>query len=136
MYKQGTLTPIRKTPNAAVPPEAMLHALQRLTKDPSVFVYVISGRDQAALDMWLGHIEHLGMSAEHGCYIKNPKSEEWINRRLIWSFGKKILMSFTLRAHFKLPRRWTLAGRTTCCLFLNTIPSEHLVHSLSRNRVR
>ena len=62
------MTQIRKTPNAAVPPPEMLDALERLTKDETVYVYIISGRDQAALDKWLGHIKHLGLSAEHGCF--------------------------------------------------------------------
>ena len=75
----GTLTPIRKTPNAAVPPARMLEAMKRLTPQDGTVVYVISGRDQAALDGWLGEIPNLGMSAEHGCFIKYAGTHEWIN---------------------------------------------------------
>ena len=39
----------------------MLRALEQLAKDPSVHIYVISGRDQVALDKWLGFIDRLGM---------------------------------------------------------------------------
>lgn len=60
----GTLTPIRKTPNAAVPPPEMLKAMEVLVSDPKNYVFVISGRDQACLDNWLGHIKGLGLSAE------------------------------------------------------------------------
>lgn len=74
----GTLTPIRKTPNAAVPPKPMLEALDKLVSDENTIVFVISGRDQTALDLWLGHIPRLGLSAEHGCFIKYP-SGKWIN---------------------------------------------------------
>lgn len=74
----GTLTPIRKVPNAAVPPPDMLKAMQVLVKDPRNMVFVISGRDQACLDEWLGHIEGLGLSAEHGSFIKYPRGK-WIN---------------------------------------------------------
>ena len=57
----GTLTPIKKVPSAAVPPPEMLEALQILCNDPLNYVFIISGRDQACLDDWLGHIHGLGM---------------------------------------------------------------------------
>ncbi|KAJ3299552.1 threalose-6-phosphate phosphatase [Borealophlyctis nickersoniae] len=74
----GTLTPIVKTPNAAVPPPDMLKAMEILVKDPKNVVFVISGRDEACLDNWLGHINGLGLSAEHGCFLKFPGGK-WIN---------------------------------------------------------
>ncbi|KAJ3275299.1 threalose-6-phosphate phosphatase [Borealophlyctis nickersoniae] len=74
----GTLTPIVKTPNAAVPPPDMLKAMEILVKDPKNVVFVISGRDEACLDNWLGHIKGLGLSAEHGCFLKYPGGK-WIN---------------------------------------------------------
>ena len=40
-------------------------------------VWVISGRDQETLNDWLGHIPRLGLSAEHGCFLKYPFSKEW-----------------------------------------------------------
>lgn len=76
---QGTLTPIRKTPGAAVPPPDMLEALQALCADPKNDVWIISGRDESALDRWLGHIDGIGLSAEHGCFMKYPRSKKWIN---------------------------------------------------------
>ncbi|KAG5457255.1 MAG: glycosyltransferase family 20-domain-containing protein [Olpidium bornovanus] len=77
---QGTLTPIRKLPKAAVPPENMLAALKKLAQDPRNIVFVISGRDQAALDEWLGAVPNLGLSAEHGCFVQYPGTgREWIN---------------------------------------------------------
>ncbi|KAJ8330754.1 hypothetical protein QVD99_008641 [Batrachochytrium dendrobatidis] len=74
----GTLTPIKKVPNAALPPPDMLKAMQILVQDPKNVVFVISGRDQACLDTWLGHIDNLGLSAEHGSFIKYPGGK-WIN---------------------------------------------------------
>ena len=70
MDYDGTLTPIRTTPGAAVPSDTMLEALSILSKCESVLVYVVSGRDQTALDNWLGDVPQLGMSAEHGCFVK------------------------------------------------------------------
>lgn len=57
----GTLTAIRKTPNAAVPSKDMLLALTALVKNQRNYVYIVSGRDQAFLEMHLGHITGLGL---------------------------------------------------------------------------
>ncbi|KAF9104361.1 threalose-6-phosphate phosphatase [Mortierella sp. GBA35] len=75
----GTLTPIRKTPGAAVPQEHMLKALTALCADPKNIVWVISGRDQKVLEDWLGHIPNLGFSAEHGSFMRQPGGQKWIN---------------------------------------------------------
>lgn len=74
----GTLTPIVKVPKDAHPPPRMLVALALLAADPMNVVFVISGREQERLDEWLGHIKGLGLSAEHGSFIKYP-GNEWIN---------------------------------------------------------
>jgi trehalose 6-phosphate synthase/phosphatase len=74
----GTLTPICKTPAAAVPSIEMLAALRTLTYNPNNIIFIISGRDQAFLDKYLGHIRNLGMSAEHGFLIKYPGGV-WVN---------------------------------------------------------
>ncbi|KAF8137714.1 glycosyltransferase family 20 protein [Boletus edulis] len=68
----GTLTPIVKTPSMAVPSSDALNALTKLTSDPRNVIYIVSGRDQAFLELHLGHIKHLGMSAEHGGFIRDP----------------------------------------------------------------
>lgn len=73
------MTPIKKTPMAATPPKDMLEYLEKLCQDPSNEVWVISGRDENALTNWLGHIENLGMSAEHGSFMRYPKSKKWVN---------------------------------------------------------
>lgn len=75
----GTLTPIVATPSAAKPSREMLDCLQTLCNDPRNIVWVISGRDQKTLDEWLGQVRGLAFSAEHGCYIKLPNSDEWSN---------------------------------------------------------
>ncbi|KAI9138180.1 glycosyltransferase family 20-domain-containing protein [Paraphysoderma sedebokerense] len=68
----GTLTPIVKTPSAALPSPQMLRNLQLLTSDPKNTVYIISGRDQQTLETWLGSVPGVGLSAEHGCFLKKP----------------------------------------------------------------
>ncbi|KAH8553826.1 glycosyltransferase family 20-domain-containing protein [Umbelopsis sp. PMI_123] len=75
----GTLTPIRTQPNAARPSKEMIANLTKLCVDPNNVVWVVSGRDQTALDDWLGGIPKLGLSAEHGCFMKAPDTTKWIN---------------------------------------------------------
>lgn len=70
----------------AVPSMDALNALTKLAADPRNVVYIVSGRDQAFLEQHLGHIKHLGMSAEHGGFIREPSNgnvatddETWVN---------------------------------------------------------
>lgn len=72
----------------AIPSEAALEALERLAADPKNVVYIISGRDQAFLDLHLGYIKNLGFSAEHGGFVKEPGTTEWRN------FTEKLDMSW------------------------------------------
>lgn len=75
----GTLTPIVSVPSDAKPSPEMLEYLQALCNDPRNEVWVVSGRDQACLEDWLGCISNLGLSAEHGCFLKPAGSNEWSN---------------------------------------------------------
>ncbi|KAI1785973.1 trehalose 6-phosphate phosphatase [Ganoderma leucocontextum] len=75
----GTLAPIVKVPSAAVPSQETLQALEVLTADPRNVVYIISGRDGEFLEQHLGHIKNLGMSAEHGGFIREPGQQGWSN---------------------------------------------------------
>ncbi|KAF1848554.1 glycosyltransferase family 20 protein [Cucurbitaria berberidis CBS 394.84] len=75
----GTLTPIVKDPQAAIPSDRVIRTLKTLAADPNNSVWIISGRDQAFLDEWMGHITELGLSAEHGSFMRHPRSTEWEN---------------------------------------------------------
>ncbi|PLW05064.1 hypothetical protein PCANC_28388 [Puccinia coronata f. sp. avenae] len=75
----GTLTPIVKNPKDAVPPEGLIEALERLCADERNIVYIISGRDGSFLQKHLGAIPGLGMSAEHGCFLREPGTKDWID---------------------------------------------------------
>ena len=76
---QGTLAPIVKVPSAAIPSEATLEALEKLSADPQNLVYIISGRDGGFLEQHLGHLENIGFSAEHGGFFRERGSKEWTN---------------------------------------------------------
>jgi len=75
----GTLTPIVKDPNAAIPADRVLRTLKALAADHRNSVWIISGRDSPFLEEWMGSISELGLSAEHGCFIRKPASEHWEN---------------------------------------------------------
>lgn len=75
----GTLTPIVKVPSQAIPTERTRAAITVLAADPNNVVYLISGRDGDFLEEHWGMVPNLGMSAEHGCFVKTPESGEWHN---------------------------------------------------------
>lgn len=83
----GTLTPIVKEPTAAIPSDRVIRTLKTLASDPANAVWIISGRDQAFLDEWMGHIPELGLSAEHGSFMRQPHSTHWDNLTETFDMG-------------------------------------------------
>lgn len=75
----GTLTPIVRDPQSAIPSDRVLRTLKTLASDPDNSVWIISGRDQQFLEDWMSHISELGLSAEHGSFMRHPRSEVWEN---------------------------------------------------------
>ncbi|KNE70695.1 trehalose-phosphatase [Allomyces macrogynus ATCC 38327] len=75
----GTLSPIARSPEDAKPTQEVLDVLTELCKDDRNRVVVISGRDQATLHKWLGGIPRLGLSAEHGCFVRFPEASDWVD---------------------------------------------------------
>lgn len=73
----GTLRSYVPNPKAAYPNARILHVLERLVAVADV--YVISGRDAATLDAWLGHLG-VGMVCEHGLALK-LKGGQWQTRK-------------------------------------------------------
>lgn len=76
----GTLTPIVRDPNAAIPSAKLYNILKELSADPKNEIWIISGRDQEFLEKWIGSkFPNIGLSAEHGCFMKRLGSKSWIN---------------------------------------------------------
>jgi trehalose-phosphatase len=92
----GTLTPIVRDPEAALPSEQLLDGLKRLIEDERNVVYIISGRDERFLTKHLGHLDRLGFSAEHGGFVKEP-GKAWVNltRDMDMSWKKDIIEVFS-----------------------------------------
>lgn len=72
----GTLTPLVKLRYRAAPTPQLLVILQRLQEDHRNLVAVISGRDRAILDRWLGGCG-CTLVAEHGAWIRHGGETAW-----------------------------------------------------------
>lgn len=83
----GTLTPIVRDPAAAIPTERLIRTLKALASDHRNSVWIISGRDQEFLQGHLGNISELGFSAEHGSFMRHPRSTEWENLAETFDMG-------------------------------------------------
>lgn len=65
----GCLVPFASRPELAVPDSDLLRTLEQLTNKEGCDVYIVSGRDGATLQKWLGHLS-LGIVAEHGAAVR------------------------------------------------------------------
>lgn len=75
----GTLVPLRPTPEEATPDDEIVQLLSILAGLPEVGVHIVSGRTRANLDRWLGHLP-VGLHAEHGLWSRYPGESEWRRR--------------------------------------------------------
>ncbi|MET4105157.1 bifunctional alpha,alpha-trehalose-phosphate synthase (UDP-forming)/trehalose-phosphatase [Hymenobacter sp. UYP22] len=71
----GTLAPFNANPQRARPDQELLLLLRALTDVPQNRVVIISGRDRATLQEWLGHLP-VDFIAEHGVWLR-AAGEEW-----------------------------------------------------------
>ena len=71
----GTLVAFRGKPAEAKPDEEIMSLLRSLSDDPKNNVVVISGRNKATLEKWLGGLD-AALVAEHGAWIKHV-GEDW-----------------------------------------------------------
>jgi trehalose 6-phosphate synthase/phosphatase len=70
----GTLVPFALTPDLARPDAALLVLLRTLAARPRTEVHVVSGRQRATLERWLGALP-VGLHAEHGYWSRLPQRE-------------------------------------------------------------
>jgi len=68
----GTLVPLRPTPEEARPDGELLALLSDLTKISDLMI--VSGRPRATLDAWFGNLD-VGLVAEHGIWVKERDGE-------------------------------------------------------------
>lgn len=65
----GTLVPIVKQPELAIPEEKLIQTLKKLSADKKNTVVISSGRDATFLDKWFGKLP-IDLAAEHGAFYK------------------------------------------------------------------
>ena len=70
----GTLVNFHHKPEVAIPTKDVISVLNKIINDKKNKIYIVSGRDKYFLDKNL-NIPSLGLVAEHGHYIKQPKSK-------------------------------------------------------------
>ena len=133
----GTLAPFTKLPGDARPESGVITLLKRLAEDAKNEVAIISGRDAATLDQWLGHLP-ITLVAEHGAQIRK-KGGEWVSTTSIPDAWKEeirpLLQVFVTRCagSFIEEKKNTLAWH-----YRNTMPefgftrSRELINSISQ----
>lgn len=75
----GTLVPIVKQPELAIPEETLLQTLKSLSEDEKNTIVISSGRDVSFLDKWFGNI-NVDLAAEHGAFFKEKGEWKEINQ--------------------------------------------------------
>ncbi|KAJ3408148.1 Trehalose-6-P synthase/phosphatase complex synthase subunit [Chytriomyces hyalinus] len=68
----GTLAASNTLPEFAKPSTSLLAALKRLSDQPNVYLYILSGRSREHMDSWFDDAA-IGLCAEHGCFYRHPK---------------------------------------------------------------
>jgi trehalose 6-phosphate synthase/phosphatase len=72
----GTLVPIARSPELAVPDEGLMTLLDELARTPGIDVDIVSGRPRESLDRWFAHLP-LSLWAEHGLWHRRRGGHEW-----------------------------------------------------------
>ena len=72
----GTLVPIARAPELAVPDAALLDLLERLSARPGTTIHIVSGRPREFLTRWLDPLA-VSLFAEHGFWWRPAPSAAW-----------------------------------------------------------
>ncbi|KNZ63842.1 hypothetical protein VP01_1095g9 [Puccinia sorghi] len=71
----GTMVPFHDTPESAVPGEPLLEVLDKLERDPTTYVAIITGRDEKFVQKHFGKYSSFHLSAEYGAKERKPGGE-------------------------------------------------------------
>jgi trehalose 6-phosphate synthase/phosphatase len=72
----GSLVPIAKVPDLAVPDAALLALVAALAARPGTEVHLVSGRPRDLLERWFDELP-IGLWAEHGAYYRPSPNRPW-----------------------------------------------------------
>lgn len=130
----GTLVPFAPTPDAAVPDTKLLVLLRLLASDPCTTLLIVSGRDRATLESWLGETGAI-LIAEHGAWLREvggdwvtttPFVDEWKPkiRQTLERFVDRTPGSFIEEKDFSLVWHYRLARQDQARLQVREIVRE------------
>ncbi|KAJ6845032.1 alpha,alpha-trehalose-phosphate synthase [UDP-forming] 6-like [Iris pallida] len=54
-----------------------IETLNKLCRDKNNLVFIVSARSRSTLSEWFSPCENLGVAAEHGCFFRLKRDEEW-----------------------------------------------------------
>jgi trehalose 6-phosphate synthase/phosphatase len=95
----GTLVPFTRLPSEAAPDNGVKELLKRLSADPRNHIIVISGRDTASLERWLGMLP-VSLVAEHGASFKmrNTPWQQLVSVSDLWKEEiRRVMQLFVTR---------------------------------------
>jgi trehalose 6-phosphate synthase/phosphatase len=72
----GTLVPLARSPECAVPDDELLLVLEDLASLPGIQVDIVSGRPREALEQWFGDLP-ISLWAEHGFWRRPQAGDSW-----------------------------------------------------------
>ena len=72
----GTLVPIARTPELAVPDQELITLLARLAATPGLDLAIVSGRPRATLEWWFGGLP-VSLWADHGYWYRPRPGAVW-----------------------------------------------------------
>ncbi len=96
----GTLVPFTDNPDQAKPDQELLELLKDLA-NAQTEVVIISGRDRAILETWLGFL-NITLVAEHGAWVKRS-GEQWRLSKPLLNAWKRLLLPMLTMYVDRLP---------------------------------
>jgi trehalose 6-phosphate synthase/phosphatase len=98
----GTLVSFAAIPDKAKPDIGLIRLLFSLGKDPHNTLVIVSGRDRATIESWLGKVP-CGLVAEHGAWIKRDAHRDWEKQRGLSGDWKEQLKPILKTYEFRVP---------------------------------
>jgi trehalose 6-phosphate synthase/phosphatase len=130
----GTLSPLCKQPEEAVPSDKVRSILTRLGNDPRNTVVICSGRDRDTLDRWLGDLP-VELTAEHGAFIKvNGVWQGLDDKPILWSEDLLAVLNRikeqTHGSRIERKRTTLVWHYRNCDAWLADLREKQLIHAL------
>lgn len=98
----GTLVSFAIKPEQAKPDVGLKRLLYSLVRDPRNTLVIVSGRDRATIEHWLGKIP-CGLVAEHGAWIRKDPIHDWEKQKRLSSDWKEQLKPILKTYEVRVP---------------------------------